>query len=399
VHPSDNRSFPSDLAARLAIAVAWIFTALTILLLAVAAILIAVTPKDHGWDSLLGVLWILLALAALAVSSVVGTISAAIGLRARSGAQDRRSLRAALAINGAVLLASLAVYVTPSLLSRPSPREMFIRGSGVWFRPGDQETVTLQVTWNDGDDGRELPDADWSSSDTGVFTVAGSGMRAVITAVAPGQAMLRVTSRSAGAEHEVRVVQVAPIPPADRSTADPAVVISQFRLAGPLGADDDFVEVRNRAGRAVDISGWSVALSDGRGATGSVGRVPPGITLEPGCPYLFAGARPLFGDRPRKNIGVAAVVGDFPFWPAIDTDGGIALVDAAGRIVDQVGSAGSRYVEGTPLPSNAFAGGGGYTRTGDTNDNGADFAAAAKAVPLSFAATCAAYRSRSSDLR
>ena len=268
-----------------------------------------------------------------------------------------------------------------------TPTLIMIHSGQAWFRPGDQEAVTTNARWSD-NASRELENPTWLSTNTAVFTIAPANTRAVITAMAPGEAMLRVTALGVSGEIPVRVAATTQPPSGGGSPSNPQVVISEFRFAGPGGENDDFIELHNRSSQAVDLSGWSIAVSDGSGAAEPTGNVPSGTTLAPGCHYLFVSA------RPKQASGESPVAADFLFWPPAAADGGLALLDADGRIVDQVGaSAGSRYREGTPLSASTF-GGGSYTRAQDSNDNSDDFLLAAVATQANRESACSTSSSR-----
>src|SRR5687767_1502859 len=124
------------------------------------------------------------------------------------------------------------------------------------------------------------------------------------------------------------------------------VVISEFRVRGPNGGNDEFIELYNLSSAPVDMSGWKVRGSNATGGISDRATVPAGTVLGPGCFYLLT------------NVGTSggpysgAVAGDQSYSTGITDTGGIALTLASNAIVDQVGlSTGSAFAEGTPLPS------------------------------------------------
>jgi predicted extracellular nuclease len=164
-----------------------------------------------------------------------------------------------------------------------------------------------------------------------------------------------------------------------RITASSTVVISQFRVRGPNGAADEFIELYNLSSEAVDISGWKVQGSNSSAAVSIRATIPIETTLNPGCYYLLTN---------RSTSGgpySGAVPGDLTFATGITDDGGIAVTLANTTIVDQVGmSSGSAFKEGEPLP--ALSGtsnnidqsyqrkpGGSLGNGTDTDDNSNDF--------------------------
>lgn len=251
----------------------------------------------------------------------------------------------------------------------PTITLLMIHNSGAWLRPGDQEDVTANARFSDGAT-RNLTAATWESLDTSILTVdQRTASSAVIRAVAPGETNLQVASAGATQRVAVRVAAVTPPPGPGPSASTPAVLISEFRMSGPGGAEDEFIELRNVSGAPVSIDGWSIAISNGAGTTDPMGDIPSGVTLGPNCSYLLISGRPKTG-----GTGEPSIAADFLFRPTLDTNGGLALLDGGGRIVDQVGlSSGSAYREGDPLSSQTFSSGGSFERTSDSGDNAADF--------------------------
>ncbi len=149
------------------------------------------------------------------------------------------------------------------------------------------------------------------------------------------------------------------------------LVISEVRFRGPLGGNDEFVELYNPTGAAVNIGGWQVRRSSGCGTSlASVATLPAGVILEPGQHYLLA----------HTASGVAGIA-DQTYSSGIADDGGVALATDAGVVVDQVGlCASTTYREGQNLPALTQNADQGYERLPgretscyDTDNNAADF--------------------------
>jgi endonuclease G len=122
------------------------------------------------------------------------------------------------------------------------------------------------------------------------------------------------------------------------------VVISEFRVRGPNGGNDEFIELYNLSGAPVAIGGWNVRGSNNAAGVSIRATVTAGTTLQPGCHYLLTNA--------AASGYSGAIVGDQTYTVGITDDGGIALTLPDGTIVDAVGmSTGSAYKEGTVLPS------------------------------------------------
>ena len=150
------------------------------------------------------------------------------------------------------------------------------------------------------------------------------------------------------------------------------VVISEFRTVGPNGPTDEFVELFNPTGSAIAIGGWTLQKSNGCGATTTLITtiIPSTLTLAAGQHYLIRGT----------NYS-GSVNADLTANLNIDDNGGIALLNSGGSIIDQVGlCSATTYREGTaltPLTTNVNQG---YDRkassTGvcvDSNNNAVDF--------------------------
>ena len=121
------------------------------------------------------------------------------------------------------------------------------------------------------------------------------------------------------------------------------VVISEFRVRGPQGGNDEFVELYNLSGAPVAIGGWNIRGSNNAGTASIRATITAGTTLQPGCHYLLTNS--------ATGGYSGAVPGNQTYATGITDDGGIALTLPDNTIVDQVGmSAGSLYKEGTILP-------------------------------------------------
>jgi uncharacterized protein len=171
------------------------------------------------------------------------------------------------------------------------------------------------------------------------------------------------------------------------------IVISEFRVRGPNGAADEFIELYNLSSSPVDISGWLIRGSNASGSVSTRATILPETILDPGCYYLVTNSSTFGG--PYSG----SVPGDQTFGTGITDDGGIALMLPDGEtIIDQVGmSNGSAYKEGTPLASlgssNLDRGyerkPGGAAGSGvDTDDNSSDFHLISPSDPQNSTSPC-----------
>jgi predicted extracellular nuclease len=195
-----------------------------------------------------------------------------------------------------------------------------------------------------------------------------------------------MTIRTSGCARLVAAIigVVATLPAFATST----LVVSQFRVRGPTGGNDEFIELHNAGASAVSIGGYKLRGSSNAGAIGDRATLPAGASIGPGCYYLLTNSAGYGG----------SVVGDATYSTGISDDGGLALTKADNTIIDAVGlSAGSAFKEGTPLTSlgstNADKGyerkpGGAAGNGTDTDDNSADFLLADPTHPRNSASAC-----------
>ena len=65
------------------------------------------------------------------------------------------------------------------------------------------------------------------------------------------------------------------------------VVISEFRVRGPNGAADEFVELYNLSAAPVAIGGWKIRGSNNAAGVSDRATITAGTVLQPGCHYLI----------------------------------------------------------------------------------------------------------------
>lgn len=173
------------------------------------------------------------------------------------------------------------------------------------------------------------------------------------------------------------------------SAAD--LVVNQFRARGPAGGNDEFVELYNASTNALDVGGYKFNASNSAGTTGTRLTLPAGTSIAPGC-YL------LLTNKAASGYS-GSIAGDLTYSTGITDDGGLALLDASGAVVDQVGlSTGSAYKAGTPLASLGSANADqGYARAASpggvpkqSGDNSADFIKVTPTAPHNSSSPCVA---------
>ncbi|HEU4388649.1 MAG TPA: lamin tail domain-containing protein, partial [Blastocatellia bacterium] len=180
-------------------------------------------------------------------------------------------------------------------------------------------------------------------------------------------------------------------PPVSRGVST-GIVIGEFRVRGPNGGSDEFVELYNLSSSPINIGGWKIRGSNNAGTIGDRLTITAGTILNAGCHYLVTNSSTSGG--PYSG----AVPGNQTYATGITDDGGIAVTLPDNTIVDQVGlSAGSAFKEGTPLASlgssNLNRGyerkPGGASGSGtDTDNNATDFQLITPSDPQNLSSTC-----------
>ncbi len=166
------------------------------------------------------------------------------------------------------------------------------------------------------------------------------------------------------------------------------LVIKEFRFRGPAGGNDEFIEIYNGGSTSVAIGGYKIRGSSATGTIGDRVTVSTGVTLGPGCHYLFTNS--------AASGYSGSVAGDQTYTTGVADSGGIALTDASNNIIDQVGTAtGSAFKEGTVLAALTTNLDQSYRRKPnavqgyqDTDDNSLDFALNAPSSPKNSASAC-----------
>ena len=167
----------------------------------------------------------------------------------------------------------------------------------------------------------------------------------------------------------VAVLAVAP------ALASPnGVVVSELRTRGPVGGNDEFVELFNTSTSSVDISGYRLqGCASTGGAASDRTTIPSGTVLQPGQHYLFTNA--------ASGGYSGSVPGDRTYTTGFTDFGanasGLRIVDASGSVVDGAGSPSSPCREGAGITTPTTNGDNSFERKDggrqDTDDNAADF--------------------------
>jgi predicted extracellular nuclease len=158
--------------------------------------------------------------------------------------------------------------------------------------------------------------------------------------------------------------------------ASNTIVISQVAFHGPNGGNDEMVQLHNISATAQDISGWAIAGSNAAGTASVRATVGPNTTLAAGKFFLFTNVQ----STPNTSYS-GTTPGDVTYTTGITDTGGVQLRNAAGQVIDAVGSTalgpGSTYREGAGLSFPTASGNDAFFRKAngsqDTDNNGADF--------------------------
>ena len=111
------------------------------------------------------------------------------------------------------------------------------------------------------------------------------------------------------AKHVRRALAVALMGIVSATAAQAAdLSINQFRVRGPSGGNDEFVELFNAGTTAQDVSGFKLNGSNNAGTTGTRATLPSGTSIAPGCYLLLTNGASggysgsVVGDVDRKSV-------------------------------------------------------------------------------------------------
>lgn len=120
------------------------------------------------------------------------------------------------------------------------------------------------------------------------------------------------------------------------------ILITEFRLRGPAGGNDEFIEIKNVGDGAINIGGWILMGASNSGTTRLRATIAESTVLAPGEYFLIAHT----GFSQTSD----AVTVDLTYSLGISDDGGFAIYDDEGTLIDSVGmSTECGLYEGTPL--------------------------------------------------
>lgn len=106
------------------------------------------------------------------------------------------------------------------------------------------------------------------------------------------------------------------------------MVISEFRMSGPGGSNDEYIELYNASSVEINLDGWKLLAADQVGGPFQLYTIRD-IAVVPGQHFLLANGGP---------SGFSGnIISDGNFGAGIPDNGGIALLNAGDVIVDQIG--------------------------------------------------------------
>ena len=144
-----------------------------------------------------------------------------------------------------------------------------------------------------------------------------------------------------------------------------------MQIAG-ASSSNDFVKLYNPTAAAIDVSGWKLHKKSSTGTDYSLKVFPAGSVISAGQSFTWANADDGFSDAVDANVSSTETLA---------ADNSVALMDAAGNIVDAVawGTGANQYDEGPLYPTSPGANQLLSRRSSDgvmadTGDNSNDFA-------------------------
>lgn len=149
------------------------------------------------------------------------------------------------------------------------------------------------------------------------------------------------------------------------------LVISEFRLNGPGGATDQYVELANRTGSDITVAAGGLTIE---ASSGTVAAVPEGTVIKVGGHWLAAGAG---FSLSTLGASFSAVGSGNGVLAAVPFNEGVVLKNEGGVTLDAVGftTAGASFREGTGL----------LALTAATPASTQQYAYVRKYVPVTFA--------------
>ena len=131
------------------------------------------------------------------------------------------------------------------------------------------------------------------------------------------------------------------------ASASNHVLIAAVQIVGAT-ASNDLVKLYNPTAAAIDMSGWKLHKKSSTGTDYSLKAFPTGSVIGAGQSFVWANSEDGFSETVSANVSSTETLA---------ADNSVALMDAAGTIVDAVawGTGTSQYGEGPPYPTSPGA--------------------------------------------
>ncbi len=131
------------------------------------------------------------------------------------------------------------------------------------------------------------------------------------------------------------------------STSAIHILIAVVQIAG-ASSSNDLIKLYNPTASAVDMSGWKLHKKSQTGTDYSLKVFPTGSTIAAGQSFMWANSTNGFSETVGANVSSTETLA---------ADNSVALMDAAGNIIDAVawGTGTDQYGEGPPYPTSPGA--------------------------------------------
>jgi hypothetical protein len=149
-------------------------------------------------------------------------------------------------------------------------------------------------------------------------------------------------SNSNGADNSTSTATATPAAPASSH-----IIIAAVQIAG-ASSNNDLVKFYNPTAAAIDMSGWKLHKKSSTGTDYSLKVFPAGSVIGAGQSFVWANSDDGFSETVSANVSSTETLA---------ADNSVALMDAAGNIVDAVawGTGANQYGEGPPYPTSPGA--------------------------------------------
>jgi hypothetical protein len=187
-----------------------------------------------------------------------------------------------------------------------------------------------------------IPEDIFAPSDVGVVTSSSamtSSTQSTAT-ISAGSASNSTMNATDSADNNALITTTA-------ASSSDHVLIASIQIAG-ASSSNDLVTLYNPTAAAIDMSGWKLHKKSSTGTDYSLKVFPAGSMIGAGQTFVWANAEGGFSETVSANVSSTETLA---------ADNSVALMDAAGTIVDAVawGTGTKQYSEGPPYPTSPGA--------------------------------------------